>query len=554
MVRYIDGKLFAKMIEQGAQNLSNNVNLIDSLNVYPVPDGDTGTNMNLTMTSGNEAVSNQASSHIGQVGQVFAKGLLMGARGNSGVILSQIFRGFCQRIEQDAEIDVPLLAKALQASVETAYQAIVKPVEGTILTVAKDTAEKAMAVADSHEEMETFFQTIIEAANQSLENTPNLLPVLKEVGVVDSGGKGLVTVLEGFLAGLKGETIEAQDSSVAENVADVDLEAEAHDFHGVMNTEDIQYGYCTEVMARFDDAGKTFDEQQFREDMSTFGDSLLVINDDEIVKVHVHSEKPGDVFNYVQQYGELIKLKVENMREQHREVEKKEQSQQGKQEDIAQVETAIIAISMGEGISELFKSMGATHIISGGQTMNPSTEDIVKVIEQSGCQRAMILPNNKNIILASEQAADMVQAETVVIPTRSVPQGITALFNLDHDAELSENKEVMTEALEAVVSGAVTTAVRDTQVDGVTINENDYIGLMNDKIVTSDAQLTETLHGLMEQMVTDDSEIITLISGQDANAEETEALIEWIEAQYPEVEIDEHDGQQPVYPYLFAVE
>ena len=554
MVRYIDGKLFAKMIEQGAQNLSNNVNLIDSLNVYPVPDGDTGTNMNLTMTSGNEAVSNQASSHIGQVGQVFAKGLLMGARGNSGVILSQIFRGFCQRIEQDAEIDVPLLAKALQASVETAYQAIVKPVEGTILTVAKDTAEKAMAVADSYEEVETFFQTIIEAANQSLENTPNLLPVLKEVGVVDSGGKGLVTVLEGFLAALKGETIEAHTSSVSENVADVDLEAEAHDFHGVMNTEDIQYGYCTEVMARFDDSGKAFDEQQFREDMSTFGDSLLVINDDEIVKVHVHSEKPGDVFNYVQQYGELIKLKVENMREQHREVVKKEQSQQGKQEDIAQVETAIIAISMGEGISELFKSMGATHIISGGQTMNPSTEDIVKVIEQSGCQRAMILPNNKNIILASEQAAEMGQAETVVIPTRSVPQGITALFNLDHDAELSENKEVMTEALEAVVSGAVTTAVRDTQVDGVTINENDYIGLMNDKIVTSDAQLTETLHGLMQRMITNDSEIITLISGQDANAEDTEALIEWIEAQYPEVEIDEHDGQQPVYPYLFAVE
>ena len=245
---------------------------------------------------------------------------------------------------------------------------------------------------------------------------------------------------------------------------------------------------------------------------------------------------------------------LKNMREQHREVVKKEQSRQGNQEDIAQVETAIIAISMGEGISELFKSMGATHIISGGQTMNPSTEDIVKVIEQSGCHRAMILPNNKNIILASEQAAEMVQAETVVIPTRSVPQGITALFNLDHDAELSENKEVMTEALEAVVSGAVTTAVRDTQVDGVTINENDYIGLMNDKIVTSDAQLTETLHGLMEQMVTDDSEIITLISGEDANAEDTEALIEWIEAQYPEVEIDEHEGQQPVYPYLFAVE
>lgn len=395
MISKINGKLFADMIIQGAQNLSNNADLVDSLNVYPVPDGDTGTNMNLTMTSGREEVENNLSKNIGELGKTFSKGLLMGARGNSGVILSQLFRGFCKNIESESEINSKLLAESFQAGVETAYKAVMKPVEGTILTVAKDAAQAAIEKANNTEDCIELMEYIIVKANESLENTPNLLAVLKEVGVVDSGGKGLLCVYEGFLKALKGEKVEAKVAKIDKD----EFVHDEHDFHGVINTEDIIYGYCTEMMVRFGKNKKAFDEQEFRQDMSQFGDSLLVINDEEIVKVHVHTEYPGKVFNYGQQYGELIKLKVENMREQHREVIRKEQhTAKPKMET---VETAIITISMGEGISEIFKSMGATHIISGGQTMNPSTEDIVKVIEQSKCKRAIILPNNKNILMAS---------------------------------------------------------------------------------------------------------------------------------------------------------
>ncbi|MCD8878418.1 fatty acid kinase catalytic subunit FakA [Staphylococcus kloosii] len=547
MVRIIDGKLFADMIFQGAQNLSNNAELVDSLNVYPVPDGDTGTNMNLTMTSGKEAVEQNLSTHIGEQGKTFAKGLLMGARGNSGVILSQIFRGFCQNLEQFETIDVKQFAESIQSGVKTAYNAIMKPVEGTILTVAKDAGAAALEKMEHTEDCIELLTYVVEAANKSLENTPNLLPVLKEVGVVDSGGKGLVLIYEGFLSALKGETIASNKAKVGTDP----IVHEAHDFHGVISTDDIKYGYCTEMMVRFDSQLKEFDENEFREDMSKFGDSLLVINDDEIVKVHVHTEKPGEVFNYGQQYGELIKLKVENMREQHREVLRKEQHNQPKSE---KVDTAIITISMGEGISELFKSMGATNVISGGQTMNPSTQDIVKVIEQTQCKRAIILPNNKNILMASEQAADLVDAEAVVIPTKSIPQGIAALFNLDSNDSLEDNKERMIQSLETVKSGAITYAVRDTKIDGVDVKENDFIGLQEDKIVATHANQVEAIKALLANMIEEDSEIITIIAGAEATSDNTEQTIDWLEAKYPEIEIDQHDGQQPVYPYLFAVE
>ena len=354
-----------------------------------------------------------------------------------------------------------------------------KPVEGTILTVAKDAAQAAVEKAQDTEDCVELMEHTISAAKESLDNTPNLLAVLKEVGVVDSGGKGLLCVYEGFLKGLKGEKVEAKTPKLDTET----LVNEDHDFHGVINTEDIVYGYCTEMMVRFGKI-KPFEEQEFRNDMSEFGDSLLVINDDEIVKVHVHTEHPGDVFNYGQQYGELIKLKVENMREQHREVIRKEQNgQDRKDQDAPQtVETAVITISMGEGISELFKSMGATHIISGGQTMNPSTEDIVKVIEQSKCKRAIILPNNKNILMASEQAASIVDAETVVIPTKSIPQGITALFQYDEASSLDENKNHMETALETVQSGSVTFAVRDTKIDGIEIKKTNLWVLQKIKL------------------------------------------------------------------------
>lgn len=548
MISKINGKLFADMIIQGAQNLSNNADLVDSLNVYPVPDGDTGTNMNLTMTSGREEVENNLSKNIGELGKTFSKGLLMGARGNSGVILSQLFRGFCKNIESESEINSKLLAESFQAGVETAYKAVMKPVEGTILTVAKDAAQAAVEKANNTEDCIELMEYIIVKANESLENTPNLLAVLKEVGVVDSGGKGLLCVYEGFLKALKGEKVEAKVAKIDKD----EFVHDEHDFHGVINTEDIIYGYCTEMMVRFGKDKKAFDEQEFRQDMSQFGDSLLVINDEEIVKVHVHTEHPGKVFNYGQQYGELIKLKVENMREQHREVIRKEQhTAKPKMET---VETAIITISMGEGISEIFKSMGATHIISGGQTMNPSTEDIVKVIEQSKCKRAIILPNNKNILMASEQAASIVDAEAVVIPTKSIPQGISALFQYDVDATLEENKAQMADSVNNVKSGSLTYAVRDTKIDGVEIKKDAFMGLIEDKIVSSQSDQLTTVTELLNEMLAEDSEILTVIIGQDAEQEVTDNMINWIEEQYPDVEVEVHEGGQPIYQYFFSVE
>lgn len=548
MISKINGKLFADMIIQGAQNLSNNADLVDSLNVYPVPDGDTGTNMNLTMTSGREEVENNLSKNIGELGKTFSKGLLMGARGNSGVILSQLFRGFCKNIESESEINSKLLAESFQAGVETAYKAVMKPVEGTILTVAKDAAQAAVEKANNTEDCIELMEYIIVKANESLENTPNLLAVLKEVGVVDSGGKGLLCVYEGFLKALKGEKVEAKVAKLDKD----EFVHDEHDFHGVINTEDIIYGYCTEMMVRFGKNKKAFDEQEFRQDMSQFGDSLLVINDEEIVKVHVHTEYPGKVFNYGQQYGELIKLKVENMREQHREVIRKEQhTAKPKMET---VETAIITISMGEGISEIFKSMGATHIISGGQTMNPSTEDIVKVIEQSKCKRAIILPNNKNILMASEQAASIVDAEAVVIPTKSIPQGISALFQYDVDATLEENKVQMADSVNNVKSGSLTYAVRDTKIDGVEIKKDAFMGLIEDKIVSSQSDQLTTVTELLIEMLAEDSEILTVIIGQDAEQAVTDNMINWIEEQYPDVEVEVHEGGQPIYQYFFSVE
>ncbi|HGZ9003932.1 TPA: fatty acid kinase catalytic subunit FakA [Staphylococcus aureus] len=548
MISKINGKLFADMIIQGAQNLSNNADLVDSLNVYPVPDGDTGTNMNLTMTSGREEVENNLSKNIGELGKTFSKGLLMGARGNSGVILSQLFRGFCKNIESESEINSKLLAESFQAGVETSYKAVMKPVEGTILTVAKDAAQAAIEKANNTEDCIELMEYIIVKANESLENTPNLLAVLKEVGVVDSGGKGLLCVYEGFLKALKGEKVEAKVAKIDKD----EFVHDEHDFHGVINTEDIIYGYCTEMMVRFGKNKKAFDEQEFRQDMSQFGDSLLVINDEEIVKVHVHTEYPGKVFNYGQQYGELIKLKVENMREQHREVIRKEQhTAKTKMET---VETAIITISMGEGISEIFKSMGATHIISGGQTMNPSTEDIVKVIEQSKCKRAIILPNNKNILMASEQAASIVDAEAVVIPTKSIPQGISALFQYDVDATLEENKAQMADSVNNVKSGSLTYAVRDTKIDGVEIKKDAFMGLIEDKIVSSQSDQLTTVTELLNEMLAEDSEILTVIIGQDAEQAVTDNMINWIEEQYPDVEVEVHEGGQPIYQYFFSVE
>ncbi|SCU37259.1 dihydroxyacetone kinase [Mammaliicoccus lentus] len=549
-MKKIDGKLFADMIVQGSDSLSNNADFVDSLNVFPVPDGDTGTNMNLSMSSGAGEVKIQNSAHIGEVGKVFSKGLLMGARGNSGVILSQLFRGFSKSIENENEIDAIQFAKAFQAGVNTAYKAVMKPVEGTILTVAREAGEAAVKSAETTDDIITVMEAVIESGQVALDNTPNQLPVLKEVGVVDSGGQGLMFVYEGFLATLKGEKI-------APNREKVDTDEfinDDHDFGGIIDTEDIVYGYCTEIMVRFDKDKKPFDEEQFRQDMSEFGDSLLVISDDEIVKVHVHSETPGEVLTYGSQYGELIKMKIENMREQHREVLRKSADKKIKQEKQEEIDTAVITISMGDGITKLFKSLGATHVISGGQTMNPSTEDIVKVVKESGCKKAIILPNNKNIIMAAEQVEQLVDIPVAVVTSKTVSQGLSAMLNFNLEQSIEENKAQMEDAMQFVKSGSVTYAVRDTNIDGITIKKGEFMGINEGKIKVSDSDHVAVSQKLIDDMLDEDSEILTIIKGEDATDEEVSKLESYVEEHYEDVEIEVHQGDQPIYSFLFSVE
>lgn len=549
-MKKIDGKLFADMIVQGSDSLSNNADFVDSLNVFPVPDGDTGTNMNLSMSSGAGEVKTQNSAHIGEVGKVFSKGLLMGARGNSGVILSQLFRGFSKSIENENEIDAIQFAKAFQAGVNTAYKAVMKPVEGTILTVAREAGEAAVTSAETTDDIITVMEAVIESGQVALDNTPNQLPVLKEVGVVDSGGQGLMFVYEGFLATLKGEKIAPS----REKVDTDEFINDDHDFGSIIDTEDIVYGYCTEIMVRFDKDKKPFDEEQFRQDMSEFGDSLLVISDDEIVKVHVHSETPGEVLTYGSQYGELIKMKIENMREQHREVLRKSADKKIKQEKQEEIDTAVITISMGDGITELFKSLGATHVISGGQTMNPSTEDIVKVVKESGCKKAIILPNNKNIIMAAEQVEHLVDIPVAVVTSKTVSQGLSAMLNFNLEQSIEENKAQMEEAMEFVKSGSVTYAVRDTNIDGITIKKGEFMGINEGKIKVSDSDHVVVSQKLIDDMIDEDSEILTIIKGEDATDEEVSQLEAYVEEHYEDVEIEVHQGDQPIYSFLFSVE
>ncbi|KKK35271.1 hypothetical protein WN59_00050 [Salinicoccus sediminis] len=541
----IDGKMFKNMILSGAENLRQHAEYVDSLNVFPVPDGDTGTNMNLSMTSGANEVEDKDETHIGTIGKYYSKGLLMGARGNSGVILSQLFRGFSKAIEDKAEIGAAEFADALEAGVRTAYKAVMKPVEGTILTVAKDSAAVAEGAAGQDGSVISVMEAVIKEARASLERTPDLLPVLKEVGVVDSGGQGLVYVYAGFLAALKGEKLEMRS-------AKVDTEKfveDEHEFEEFMTAEDIEYGFCTEFMVRFEEGKREFDEDAFRSDMSEFGDSLLVISDDEIAKVHVHTETPGEAMTYGATYGELIKMKIENMREQFRAIQEKKGPKEKKSYD-----TAVITVSSGEGIDRLFRSIGATHIIAGGQTMNPSTEDILKTIEDEDVKKVIILPNNKNIIMAAEQARDMLDIPAIVIPTTSIPEGLAGLLSYSPEAELQDNQEAMQESLEYVKTGQVTYAVRDTQIDGMKIKKDQHMGINEGKITAANDSREETLKTLIESMLDDDSEIVTILIGKEGSREEVDRIVESIEAEYDEVEFEVHDGQQPVYSYLLSVE
>ena len=554
----LDGKRFAEMVIQGANHLAANAKMVDALNVFPVPDGDTGTNMNLSMTSGAKEVRNNVQEHIGKVGVSLSKGLLMGARGNSGVILSQLFRGFSKAVESKAEISAKDFAQALDAGVETAYKAVMKPVEGTILTVAKDSAKKGVQAAQKSNDIIVIMEEVVKEAKASLKRTPDLLPVLKEVGVVDSGGQGLVFVYEGFLAVLKGE--ELPESPITPSMNEM-VNAEHHkSVQSHMNTADIEFGYCTEFMVRFEADKVTkhpFDEGDFRNDLSKLGDSLLVIADEDVVKVHIHSEQPGEVLTYGQKYGNLINMKIENMRQQHTNIVG--ESHTAKDSELPKApkelqEYGIVTVSMGSGIAELFKSIGAHAVIEGGQTMNPSTEDIVKAVKEVNAKKVFILPNNKNIIMAAQQAADVSDEEIYVIPSKTVPQGLSALLAFNPSTDVKANESAMMDALQHVKTGQITFAVRDTQIDGLEIEKDDFMGISEGKIVIKNKDKENAAKELLSQMLDEDSEILTIIFGEDVTEEEVTSLTQFVEENFADVEIEVHNGGQPLYSFIFSIE
>ena len=546
----INGLVLAEMIDLGSKNLAKNAEKINSLNVFPVPDGDTGTNMNLSMSSGAKETAANVVENIGELGKSFSKGLLMGARGNSGVILSQLFRGMSQHIADKKEIDAKEFAEAIQNGVSIAYKAIIKPVEGTILTVAREAAEAGVKAAENTKSVVEVMEAIYAEAQASLKRTPDLLPILKEVGVVDSGGQGLVCVYQGFVAALKGEKIEGLES-VETNVVDMQFEDD-HDMD-FMSPEDIVYGFCTEFTVRLDKEKKEFDEDKFRADMSKFGDSLLVISDSEYVKIHVHTETPGDVFNYGQQYGELIKIKSDNMREQHREVLRKQEAKQASAPKELK-EQAMISISMGAGLSKVLTSMGVDYIVEGGQTMNPSTEDIMKAIKEVNAKNIFIFPNNKNIQLAAKQAAELAEENVFVVESKTAPQGLASVMVFNPQATPEENFANMQEVLSTVSTLEVTHAVRDTNIEGVEIKKDEFMGIRNGKIVVSNLSLNTVLEELLEKSIDEDTEIVTLYLGEESTEEYTDFLEQLIEEKYPDVEVELIESGQPVYPYIIGVE
>lgn len=544
-MKLLNSSILIQMIQMGARNLSNNKEMINKLNVFPVPDGDTGTNMNLSMHAAVQSIQQlEASPSMESVLKAFSKGLLMGARGNSGVILSQLFRGFCAALEQTETINTKQFAEGLQAGVDVAYKAVANPVEGTILTVAKDTAKFALVHAETEEAFVPFMEAIIKEANRSLDHTPELLPVLKEVGVVDSGGKGLVTVYEGFLAMLKGEVLPESEMDVEALIK----EEHDHFVQSLISKDSIEKGYCTEFFVEI--TSDSFDENEFRDTLAQYGDSLLVATTDDIVKVHIHSETPGEVMSIAQKYGELDRIDIENMRKQYEHIVEQE-----KAEVKDPIDVGIITVAFGKGITQTFDSIGATTIIEGGQTMNPSTEDVLAAIEKTNAAHTFILPNNKNIILAANQAKEISDKSITIIPTKSIPEGISALVVYDESLSNEENEQVMLEAMQDIKTGSVTYATRDTVINNMEIKQGAYIGLNDDTIkVTKDTSL-DTIQALLEEIVDEEEdELITLFYGENVTEDEVEKMEAFVEEMFDEVEIEIHEGNQPIYAYIFMVE
>lgn len=545
---------FKAMVEVAQERLHENAEYVNSLNVFPVPDGDTGTNMNLSFTSGADRVSLSESDRVDEMSKDLAKGLLMGARGNSGVILSQLFRGFSKAMEGKETVNASEFAHAFSQGVETAYKAVMKPVEGTILTVARESAHAAIEKAKQTDDIIEIMEHVVESAKVSLANTPNLLAVLKEVGVVDSGGQGLLFIYQGFLESLTGKKVSVKTKMAQADVTEIAHHENFEHIGHAVSTEDIEFGYCTEIMVQLG-AGETvteeFDYDTFRNHLNTVGDSLLVVADDEIVKVHVHTEYPGEVMNYGQKFGSLVKIKVDNMRLQHDEVLLKGKATK---ETEPMKPYAVIAVAAGEGIYKLFNSLGVSTLIKGGQTMNPSTEDILKAIEEANAEKTIILPNNKNIFMAADQAAEVSDRDVVVVPTRTISQGLTAMLAFNDQVDLASNKESMTAELAYVKSGQITNAIRDTEIDGVEIKTDDFMGIVDGKIVLSQPGRKEAVLATLRKMIDEDSEIITLIYGEGTDLAECEEISATMSEEYSDIEVEIQEGNQPVYSYLMSVE
>ncbi|MGM9886596.1 MAG: DAK2 domain-containing protein [Lactococcus sp.] len=552
----IDASKFKEMVQAAASRLNEQAEYVNSLNVFPVPDGDTGTNMGMTITNGAKEVAERPANTVGEVAQILSKGLLMGARGNSGVITSQIFRGFSNYAKDYEELDGIHFAAALQSGVEVAYKAVMKPVEGTILTVSRGAAEMANRKTDETDDVVEIMAAALDGAKKALAMTPEMLPVLKEVGVVDSGGQGLVYIYEGFMMALNGEFVP--ETPVAELGAMDRMVNVEHESAGVgsASTADIKYGYCTEIMVEIGkgpSVATEYSHDNFQVFLEGLGNSTVLVDDDEIIKLHVHTEDPGLVIQEGLKFGRLIKVKVDNMRLQNEGVKEKE-AKSNISTSASKKDWGLIAITAGDGLAKIFEEMGVNYIVSGGQTMNPSTEDIVKAIEAVNAEKVIILPNNKNIFMAAKSAAEVAEVPVEVIETATIPQGFTSLLSFDPTHSLEENKASMTAALAEVKSGSVTNAIRDTNVDGVEIHKKDTLGMMNNKIIVSMKRQGDAMMAVFDKMIDEDSEIATIYVGSEGKKSFAEKVARVVEKKYPHVEVEVFEGKQPVYPYLFSVE
>ncbi|MDB7987135.1 DAK2 domain-containing protein [Faecalicoccus pleomorphus] len=541
----INSQLLKDMLTSGMNNLANHSAEIDALNVFPVPDGDTGTNMNLTFSNGVKEALKEDADTVGKICKTLSRGLLMGARGNSGVITSQIFRGFYQAVEDLDEIDAMQLANALVNGSRVAYRAVMRPVEGTILTVVREAADYTYAytVTEEIEDCVQVLQKMVDEANASLERTPELLPVLEEVGVVDSGGKGLCVILEGFLSALQGNVIAASDAA----------EVNEHAQTKVQGGEE-EFGFCTEFILRLNENGiRHFSEEQFKEELATIGNSIVCVQDDDLVKVHVHTLEPKTAIKMGKRQGRFVKLKVENMQEQHDNILEKEEAAPVVSKREHQ-KYAIITVAPGAGVDQMFKELRADIVIGGGQTMNPSTEDFVSAVNQLDAEHILILPNNSNIVLAAQQAQSVCEDQDIhVLPTKTIPQGLSACVMFNPEVELEENLAEMQEAIDHVKSGEVTYAIKDTTYEGLEIKKDEYMGIFGKDIVVSCPDCLEASKVLVDKMVDEDSELVTLIYGKEATKEQAQALADYIE-ETSDAEVEIYDGKQPVYSFILGVE